>query len=694
MDGLKQLEYRGYDSAGVAVDGMAGDPLVFRSKGKVSNLRELIDSKESEWKMEGQVVKSHVGIAHTRWATHGEPSERNCHPQSSGSDNTFLVVHNGIITNFKPLRQMLEESQYEFTSDTDTEIVAKLAHYIFVKMRDGDGDTPGAKPKFEDVVCEVMRHLEGAYALLFKSTYYPNEVVACKVGSPLILGIKADVAPGGTTDELAMTGVGGSGTKEGGQLPVIGAVSGRASNADLPVPELLAPNAAGQIGHKMSLQLLSQSVSDDVVHKEREYYFSSDAAAIVDHTSQVVYLEDLDVVHVKNGKLNLVSLRDGQRTKVPRQVQELAGKVEDFQKGAFDHFMAKEIFEQPESVVNTMRGRVFFDKKEVILGGITKNSASIRRSRRLIFLACGTSYNSAVAVRQLLEELVEVPVAVELASDFMDRTSPIFRDDTCVFISQSGETADTMACLRYCKARSALCVGVTNTVGSALARETDCGVHLNAGAEIGVASTKAYSSQILALTMIALQLSEDSISKRARREEVIAELKKLPDLIKEALAMEEDIKELAEQLKNEKSLLVMGRGYQYATCLETALKVKELTYMHTEGVLAGELKHGPLALVDEKMPVLIVATRDSLYDKVLSAVHQVVARKGRVFVLTHDDCHEVDQLATHTLRVPKTVDCLQGILNIIPMQLLSYHLAVKLGHNVDQPRNLAKSVTV
>jgi glucosamine--fructose-6-phosphate aminotransferase (isomerizing) len=356
--------------------------------------------------------------------------------------------------------------------------------------------------------------------------------------------------------------------------------------------------------------------------------------------------------------------------------------------------MQKEIFEQPESVVNTMRGRINFDEEVVTLGGIKDYVHEIKRCRRLLLIGCGTSYHSAIACRALLEELTELPVMLDLASDFLDRKTPVFRDDVCFFISQSGETADTLNALRYCKGRGALTVGITNTVGSTISRETHCGIHINAGPEIGVASTKAYTSQILSLTMFALVMSEDRLSFRARRSEIIDALKNLPSLIKEVLKEDEKVLSIAQELYEKKSLLIMGRGYNFATCLEGALKVKELTYMHSEGIQAGELKHGPLALVDSTVPIILILMRDGVYQKCMNALQQVTAREGRPIIICEKGDEETMKWSEKTIEVPRTVDVLQGILTVIPMQLLSYHLAVLRGCNVDCPRNLAKSVTV
>ncbi|XP_046391782.1 glutamine--fructose-6-phosphate aminotransferase [isomerizing] 2 isoform X5 [Ischnura elegans] len=428
--------------------------------------------------------------------------------------------------------------------------------------------------------------------------------------------------------------------------------------------------------------------------KEVEYFFASDASAVIEHTNRVIFLEDDDVAAVKEGTLSIHRLKRSLDDPHLREITTLKMEIQQIMKGNFSSFMQKEIFEQPESVVNTMRGRLNFQSKTVTLGGIKDYIPEIKRCRRLMLIGCGTSYHSAVATRQLLEELTELPVMVELASDFLDRNTPIFRDDVCFFISQSGETADTLMALRYCKQRGALIVGITNTVGSSICRESHCGVHINAGPEIGVASTKAYTSQFISMVMFALVMSEDRISLKSRRHEIIEGLCQLGDQIKEVLKLDEAVKELAEDLFQNKSLLIMGRGYNFATCMEGALKVKELTYMHSEGIMAGELKHGPLALVDKAMPIIMIVTRDPVYVKCMNALQQVTAREGRPIVICEKGDEETKQFASRVLEVPHTVDCLQGILTVIPMQLLSYHIAVLRGCNVDCPRNLAKSVTV
>lgn len=425
-----------------------------------------------------------------------------------------------------------------------------------------------------------------------------------------------------------------------------------------------------------------------------EFFVASDPSAIIEHTKRVLYLEDDDVAHIHDGELHIHRLRREEGLSSIRSIQTLEMELAEIMKGSFSHFMQKEIFEQPESVVNTMRGRINFEDMTVNLGGLKSYISTIRRCRRIVFVACGTSYHSCVATRAIFEELTDIPISNELASDFLDRKTPIFRDDVCVFVSQSGETADTLLALRYCLERGALCIGVTNAVGTSISRETHCGVHINAGPEVGVASTKAYTSQFIALVLIALQLSEDRVSKAERRTEIIRGLAQLPAQIKQVLDLDSNLLSLAKNvLFKERSLLIMGRGFQNATCLEGALKIKEVSYMHSEGILAGELKHGPLALIDENMPVILIMTKDSNYAKTTNALQQVTARKGQPIIICNDDDNSIPE-GYNLIRVPAAVDCLQGILTVIPLQLLSYHLAVLHGVDVDCPRNLAKSVTV
>lgn len=662
VQGLKRLEYRGYDSTGLAIDapldGEAGNEiLLVKRTGKVKVLEDAI-AEQCQGAGYDQPVDVHIGIAHTRWATHGVPSELNSHPQRSDEANAFVVVHNGIITNYKDVKTLLEKRGYVFESDTDTEVIAKLVHHLWVTH-------PGYT--FGELVEQAIQQIEGAFAIAFKSKHFPGECVASRRGSPLLVGIKAKT-------KLATD-----------HVPILYTKAHRPHGQ--PQFQLL-PGGARNVGD------LSAKF-EPLEHKEVEYFFASDASAVIEHTNRVIYLEDDDVAAVKqDGTLSIHRLNKSSDDPHAREIITLKMEIQQIMKGNYDYFMLKEIFEQPESVVNTMRGRVRFDTQTVVLGGIKEYIPEIKRCRRLMLIACGTSYHSAVATRQLLEELTELPVMVELASDFLDRNTPIYRDDVCFFISQSGETADTLMSLRYCKQRGALIVGITNTVGSSICRESHCGVHINAGPEIGVASTKAYTSQFISLVMFALVMSEDRLSLQQRRLDIIAGLAQLDQHIRSVLELNSQVQQLAKELYQHKSLLIMGRGFNFATCLEGALKVKELTYMHSEGILAGELKHGPLALVDDEMPVLMIVLRDPVYSKCMSALQQVTARKGRPILICEEGDEETMSFSTRSLQIPRTVDCLQGILTVIPLQLLSYHIAVLRGCDVDCPRNLAKSVTV
>lgn len=735
--GLHRLEYRGYDSAGIAIDSddvvvavdigtrlqerkglvsidenmyttavdahaykrpdsknektllvkkrhaQALAPVVFKASGKVDDLvaRALDQANAARLDLD-RVLEAHSGIAHTRWATHGTPSPTNAHPHTSGPLSEFVVVHNGIITNYRALREFLKAHGDAFVSETDTEVVPKLCSYVYKKLNKDqkpDAARDATQVSFCEVIFEVMAKLEGAFALLIKSTHYPGELIACKRGSPLILGIKA--APVHFS-------------------PIKRTVSSTDNES-------------------------MQTMEADAL----ECFVASDASAFLEHTKKVVILEDDDVLHLCRGAYGIYNASAEQMGKesssegvslVRRQLSTLDMEVASIMKGGYDHYMAKEIHEQPDSILQTMRGRVSFAAKgasgvddpylehRLKLGGLADHLPAMRRARRFLFVGCGTSFHACLACRQTIEELVDVPVALELASDMMDRRSPVARDDVCVFVSQSGETADTLAALRFAKQAGALCVGITNTVGSAIARLTDCGVHINAGCEIGVASTKAYTSQIVAITMLALVLSDDSISRRDARDAIIDGLIRLPGAVRQALYLDKEMLTLAEKLQLEHSLLVFGRGYNYATALEAALKVKEVSLMHSEGILAGEMKHGPLALVDGEMPIVVIATRDRMHSKMMSVIEQLRARGARLIVVCNEDDEEVSKYCSGSkrssalggrdtltlVRIPHITDALQTIVNIVPLQLLSYHLTVLRGHNVDQPRNLAKSVTV
>ncbi len=752
--GLKRLEYRGYDSAGFAVDESdeEGDEdaqngrgrarkekkgvVVCKEVGKIANLEALArkelfgedeeEEDEEKEKEEDGILNSNAksnetttkisnrsngkkrnasikpldfcaSIAHTRWATHGPPNRINTHPHTSDSrENEFVVVHNGIITNHAPLRAMLERRGVKFETQTDTEVIPKLCKFLSDKFEEsGEKDVT-----FRQLAMEVTRQLQGAYALVFKSTKYPGELVAAKRGSPLLMGI--------SDDSGEVSGVIEGGLSDGGE------------------DDILHKKTIG--GSSKKRKSITGAAADTVTtttanSSKVEFYFASDASAMVEHTKRVLVLEDDDVCHCHDGTYKIYKVEKQKHShpgytsghdspeyglykpvvmskEVERTIETLEMEVESIMKGEFDHFMQKEIFEQPEAISSTMRGRLVLDvlgaAERVMLGGMSQFAATIRRSRRIILCGCGTSYNSAIAIRQLFEELTELPVTLELASDVLDRRCPFFRDDTCVFISQSGETADTLKALEYAKAKGALCVGIVNTVGSAISRATDCGVHINAGAEIGVASTKAYTCQIVAMVLVALSLSEDSRSKHARRDDIMQGLLKLPECVKRCLKMDAKLLELAQELKDEHSLLIFGRGFNYATALEGALKVKEVALVHSEGILAGEMKHGPLALVDKHMPIIVVCTNDGSYEKQQSVVQQLKARDGRLILIVSEDDKEMEKTAPDAviLRVPKVEDCLQAVVNIIPLQLLSYHLTILRGHNCDQPRNLAKSVTV
>uniref|UniRef100_A0A673BX49 glutamine--fructose-6-phosphate transaminase (isomerizing) n=1 Tax=Sphaeramia orbicularis TaxID=375764 RepID=A0A673BX49_9TELE len=620
LKGLRRLEYRGYDSAGEGIEFLS---CVLWYQQQDIDLDVDFDV--------------HLGIAHTRWATHGVPSPVNSHPQRSDKNNEFIVIHNGIVTNYKDLRKFLESKGYDYESETDTESIAKLVKYMYDNRESDD-------ISFATLVERVTQQLEGAFALVFKSVHYPGEAVGTRRGSPLLIGVRSDH---------------------------------KLSSDHIPV---LYRSCKWKISN--FLKVIISNLSLYVDEKAVEYYFASDASAVIEHTNQVIFLEDDDVAAVTEGRLSIHRIKRTAGDYPARAIQTLQMELQQIMKGNYSSFMQKEIFEQPESVVNTMRGRVNFDNNTVTLGGLKDHIKEIQRCRRLILIACGTSYHAGVATRQVLEELTELPVMVELASDFLDRNTPVFRDDVCFFISQSGETADSLMALRYCKERGALTVGITNTVGSSISRETDCGVHINAGPEVGVASTKAYTSQFVALIMFALLMCDDRISMQPRRREIIQGLRVLPDLIKEVLSLDDEIQKLATELYQQKSVLIMGRGYHYATCLEGALKIKEITYMHSEGILAGELKHGPLALVDKLMPVIMIIMRDHTYIKCQNALQQVVARQGRPIVICDKDDYETIRNSSRTIKVPHCVDCLQGILSVIPLQLLSFHLAVLRGYDV------------
>lgn len=660
--GLKRLEYRGYDSAGLAVV-VDNNYRAFKQTGKVQKLVDYIESSCQEINSQKE-TSSHVGIAHTRWATHGEPSETNSHPVPS-QDNEFFVVHNGIINNWKELKSTLEGHEYRFKTETDTECISQLILFIYRKCA-----SRNLKMTLPEIVNEAVHRLEGAFAFLVVSRHFPNEVVAARRGSPLLVGVS-----GPSIVQLDCIDV--------------------APQCKEPSISIETPVGTPRCGD--SAPELSRSVSKVFIHGKTELdgslevFFSSDSAAIIEHTKRILTLEDGDIAHVSGKGLEITRSAPGGDS--ARPLEEVTGKLEDIMKGSYPHFMLKEIHDQKDTVMDTMRGRVNFEEKRVTLGGVAPYIDNIRGAKRLIFIACGTSYYACLHMRGLFEELAGIPCSAEIASDFNDRLPPISRADCCIFVSQSGETADSLISMRYVREKGAICVGVTNVVGSTISRMTDCGIHINAGAEIGVASTKAYTSQSVALAMLAMQIGQNNREKTERISSLIDGMKGLSEGIRAVLGDEEELKKVSvEYLSKQKNILVLGRGYQLATCLEGALKIKEISYIHSEGIGAGELKHGSLALVDENMCIIMILT-DLAKGKSQNAYEQVKSRGGKPIVVCTPGTEKYFGSAFKII-VPETVDALQGIINVVVLQIIAYHTAVALGVNVDQPRNLAKSVTV
>jgi len=592
IDGLKRLEYRGYDSAGISI--MNGKGVETRkAKGKISQLEQALRASP---------VDGNVGIAHTRWATHGPPNESNAHPHHDCT-GTVSVVHNGIIENYGPLRAMLQKTGHTFVSDTDTEV---LAHLIEAAM---DGN-------LEEAVIDALALVEGTYGIAVISSKDPDKIVAARKGSPLLIGL-------------------GDGNGE--------------------------------------------------------YYVASDVAAILQHTRQVVYLDD--------GEMAVLS-RDGYRVMdldaqiVKKGVSRIEWDLDQIEKGGFDHFMLKEIFEQPQTIQNTMRGRLVTDEGFTKLGGLNLTKDELQQLDQIIITACGTSWHSALIGELMIEEHARIRVEVEYASEFRYR-NPIVTDKTlCVVISQSGETADTLAAMREAKRRGAKTLGLVNVVGSTIAREDDGGIYLHAGPEIGVASTKAFTSQVIALALLTLKLGRLRNMSVVQGREVAQALEALPAQIQSILDRAAEIEKIAEAFVDATNFLYLGRGYNFPVALEGALKLKEISYIHAEGYPAAEMKHGPIALIDENMPVVFIAPHDSVFDKVVSNVQEVKARGGRVIVLTSREEPSLEGKIDYEIRIPETIDMLNPVLAAIPLQLLAYYIAAKRGLNVDQPRNLAKSVTV
>ncbi|KAK9238059.1 hypothetical protein V1525DRAFT_375862 [Lipomyces kononenkoae] len=700
LTGLDRLEYRGYDSSGFAVDAdKTNVNYIIKQAGKVSEVRKLVQDANMDMSKRFAI---HVGIAHNRWATHGQPSQINAHPQRSDPSSEFLVVHNGNITNYRELKPLLESKGYRFESETDSECIAVLAKYVY--------DTHNGRLDFTELLKLVLVELEGSYGILIKSIHYPGEVIAARNGSPLLVGIKSERKLKVDFVDVEFPEINVEAVPDDLNTAFNPRQNFPRSNGLLdPGSSLIVPGLHNDLRHSQSRAF----ISDDGMPIPTEFFLASDLSAVVEQTKKVIFLEDDDIAHIYDGGLHIHRVRREEGMSSIRSIQTIEMELQQIRKGNFDHFMLKEIFEQPESIINTMRGRVNFQNKTVKLGGLSNYISAIRRSRRIVMIACGTSYHSCLATRDLFEELTDIPISVEIASYFIDRRPPLFRDDTCIFVSQSGETMDTMFALKYCIERGAMCVGVVNGVGSAISRQTVCGVHINAGPEIGVASTKAYTSQFITLVMIALSLSEDRLSKQARRYEIIDGLAKISAQLEEVLKLNDKIKVIAGTLVDKPKMLVLGRGYQYATALEGALKIKEISYILAEGILTGELKHGPLALVDEDIPIIMIATKDKLFDKIINGIGQVTARSGKpMFIATQNgptlveaskkengvtDATAADYKSVEKsyikFEVPETVDCLQGLLNIVIMQIFGYWLAVKKGYNPDHPRNLAKAVT-
>ncbi len=596
IKGLKRLEYRGYDSAGVALQQDEGIAL-YKCKGKVSSLEELVV---------GQDTSGKAGIGHTRWATHGPPNDINAHPHFSESEELCLI-HNGIIENYNPLKKELESRGYDFKSDTDTEVLVNLIQEV---QKNTDSDL------FESIRI-ALNEVVGAYAIVVLNKKNPEELIAAKMGSPLVVGVGED----------------------------------------------------------------------------KDYFFASDATPIIEYTKNVVYLEDGEIARVSKDKG--LEIRTIKNKEITPYIQELEMNLEALELGGYPHFMLKEIHEQPRSVRDSMRGRVDLMTGKIVLGGFQEYEQRIKNADRIIIVACGTSWHAGLVAEYMIEDVARVPVEVEYASEFRYRNPVITERDVVIAISQSGETADTLAAIKMAKEKGALIYGICNVIGSSIPRETHTGSYTHAGPEIGVASTKAFTAQLTVLTLIALSMghSRGTIT-HGKLQRLLIELDSIPDKIAELLKTDKLVKYLAEHYKDASNMLYLGRGVNFPVALEGALKLKEISYIHAEGYPAAEMKHGPIALIDEEMPVIVIATKDSSYEKVVSNIQEVKARGGRILAIVTEGDTQVKEMAEHTIEVPETDDILVPFLAVIPLQLLSYHIAVMRGCNVDQPRNLAKSVTV
>ena len=593
INGLKRLEYRGYDSAGMAL--VNGETKIFKCAGRVKDLEDLVNKSSFNGTM---------GMGHTRWATHGEPNELNAHPQVSYKGN-FVVVHNGIIENYSTLKKHLESRGVKFSSQTDTEVLANLIEHLYI-----EGDLNA-----EQAITSALNRVVGAYGLVIICTNEPDRLFAAKKGSPLVIGVG-----------------------------------------------------------------------------EGENFIASDATPIVEFTQRVIYLNDDDLAIIKKDELILKTLRNDS---IQPEVKEIDLKMGEIDKEGFAHFMLKEIFEQPRAIHDTFRGRILPDNSGVMLGGLHNVIDSMSEAERIIIIACGTSWHAGLVGEYIFEEYTRIPVEVEYASEFRYRNPIIKKGDFVIAISQSGETADTLAAVKMAREKGAKVIGICNVVGSSIPRETDAGVYTHAGPEIGVASTKAFTTQVLVLAMMAFEIGHNKgVISDSSYKELITELASIPVKIENALKVNDQALELAKIFQNTHNALYLGRGYLFPVALEGALKLKEISYIHAEGYPAAEMKHGPIALIDENMPVVVVATKDDTYEKIVSNIQEIKARKGIVIAIVTEGDEIISKMADYVLEVPETLPIFSGLLAVIPLQLFSYHIAVLRGCNVDQPRNLAKSVTV
>lgn len=595
IKGLQRLEYRGYDSAGIAI--LNGDLKIFKKAGKVSDLHAFAKDKDT---------LGHVGMGHTRWATHGEPNDRNAHPHYSQSGR-FAIIHNGIIENYSSIKAELSKRGHTFKSDTDTEVLVHLIEDIF----------ENGHVSLDEAVRLALGEVIGAYAIVILSKDHPNELICARKGSPIVLGVG----------------------KEKG-----------------------------------------------------EFFVASDATPIIEYTNNVIYLNDGEVAYINDGNLTVKTIEN--QVKTP-YIHELEMKLEQLEKGGYEHFMLKEIYEQPRSIWDSMRGRIDAKKGFLRLGGVAEYENKFANAKRILIIGCGTSWHAGLVAEYLIEDLARIPVEVEYASEFRYRNPIIHETDIVIPISQSGETADTLAAIELAKSKGATIFGVCNVVGSSIPRATHAGAYTHAGPEIGVASTKAFTAQVTVLTLIALQIAHHrGTITDSRYHQLMNELEAIPAKVEKVLKTNDQLLELAKKFKDARNFLYLGRGYGFPVALEGALKLKEISYIHAEGYPAAEMKHGPIALIDEEMPVVVIANKNETYDKVVSNIQEVKARKGKIIAIVTEGDQTVNKMADYVIEIPETDDVLMPLVSVVPLQLLSYHIAVLRGCNVDQPRNLAKSVTV